>query len=114
MTLQALEAVCKLWQYAGLTNEFSIKYPNFFSYSLAFNQIIVFSFMGDFRGRVIHAYFDGTDIIVKKTNLYHFYPVEKARKMFELSLRRMEVRLLATSKHSLKTFCAEAHRPQLL
>lgn len=80
MTLQGLEAVCELWQYAGLTTEFSIKYPNFFSYSLSFNQVIVFSFMGDFRGRVIHAYFDGTDIIVKKTNFYHFYPVEKPRK----------------------------------
>ena len=89
MTLQGLEAVCELWQYAGLTTEFSIKYPNFFSYSLAFNQVIVFSFMGDFRGRVIHAHFDGTDIIVKKTNLYHFYPVEKPRKTFELFLRQM-------------------------
>lgn len=45
--------------------------------------------MGDFRGRIIHAYFDGTAIIVKKTKLYHFCPVETARKTFELFLRQM-------------------------
>lgn len=45
--------------------------------------------MGDFRGRIIHAYFDGTELIVKKTKLYHSYPVEKARKTFQLFLRQM-------------------------
>ena len=69
--------------------KFLIKCSDSFPCSLALNQVLVISFMGDFRGRIIHACFDGTDIIVKKTKLYHFYPVEKARKTFELFLRQM-------------------------
>lgn len=45
--------------------------------------------MGDFRGRIIQAHFDGTDIIIKKTKLYHFYPVDKARRVFDLFMRQM-------------------------
>lgn len=80
-----IEKVC-LSLYPG---EFFMKDPNFFSCSLVLDQVLIFSFMGDFRGRIIHAYFDGTHVIVRKTKLYHFYPVEKARKTFELFLRQM-------------------------
>lgn len=37
--------------------------------------------MGNMRGRILQAYFDGTHVSIRKTKLYHFGSTEKARKL---------------------------------
>ena len=37
--------------------------------------------MGNMRGRILQAYFDGTHVAIRKTKLYHFESAEKAREL---------------------------------
>lgn len=39
--------------------------------------------MGNMRGRILQAYFDGTHVAIRKTKLYHFGSAEKARELLE-------------------------------
>lgn len=45
--------------------------------------------MGDFQGRILQAYYDGDKVVIKKTELYHFAPVENARRLFEIVAQHM-------------------------
>lgn len=42
--------------------------------------ILVLSFMGSLKGRIVRAYFDRKDIVIWKTKIYHFCPLEDAKK----------------------------------
>lgn len=52
-------------------------------------QVLVFSFMGNLRGRILQAFFNGTEVVIKKSKLYHFASADMARDLFQLSMRQM-------------------------
>lgn len=37
--------------------------------------------MGNMRGRILQAYFDGTHVAIRKTKLYHFGSAERAMEL---------------------------------
>lgn len=41
------------------------------------------------RGRIIQAYFNGIQIVIYKTELFHFAPLERARKLIDIFVRFM-------------------------
>lgn len=52
-------------------------------------QVLIFSFMANFRGRILQAFFNGTESVIKKSKLYHFASVDKARDLFQFFMRQM-------------------------
>lgn len=53
------------------------------------SQVLVFSFMGNLRGRILQVFFNGTEVVIKKSKLYHFASVDKAKDLFQLFMRQM-------------------------
>lgn len=49
----------------------------------------MFSFMGNLRGRILQAYFTGDKVVIYKTELFHFAPLERARDLLDIFVRQM-------------------------
>lgn len=45
--------------------------------------------MGNLRGRIIQAYFNGSQVVIYKTELFHFAPLERARSLIDIFVRYM-------------------------
>lgn len=45
--------------------------------------------MGNLRGRIPQAYYDGVDLVIRKTKLYYFAPADNARNLLDLFLQHM-------------------------
>lgn len=45
--------------------------------------------MGRLRGRILQAYYDGDNVVIRKSQLYCFEPLEDARKFFDIFAQHM-------------------------
>lgn len=49
----------------------------------------MFSFMSNIQGRILQGYFDGREVVIRKTKLYDFFPREEMDASTELFLQWM-------------------------
>lgn len=49
----------------------------------------MFSFMSNLKGRILQAYFDGCEVVIRKTKLYDFFPREEMDASTEVFLQWM-------------------------
>lgn len=72
----------------AITAAIITRFDKFRSTGHAYVPVLVLSFFGNLCGRILQAYFNGTNLVIWKTNIYHFTP-ENASKWFGVFMQQM-------------------------